>query len=69
MCVRDFVCGLVFGYQGRRQRAAGAVRSAGRQALARELPGAAGHVRLPKVLDEGYLALGKARFEFAQRER
>ncbi len=24
---------------------------------------------VPKVLDEGYLALGKARFEFAQRER
>jgi type IV secretion system protein VirB9 len=24
---------------------------------------------VPKVLDEGYLALGKTRFEFAQRER
>ena len=32
-------------YQGRRQRAAGAVRGEGRQAVARELPGAPRHVR------------------------
>ena len=55
-------------HQGRRQRAAGAVRSTGRQAVTRELPVQQGTSVVPKVLDEGYLALGKARFAFAQQE-
>ena len=49
-------------------RTAGAVRNEGRQAGARQLPGAAGHLRRAEGRwSEGYLALGKERFTFARR--
>ena len=55
--------------QDRCDRIAGALRAQGRQAGARELPGHNGTYVVPKVLDRGYLALGKAQFSFSQQER